>query len=90
MDLTAALSSIPGMGKKKSAGGKHTTPRRAFQIPEEWFVVAHTGARRRGQPASWWIVAAIQEKAEREGVEPLPALPWLVPPPPELKKRKGK
>lgn len=79
-----------GMGKKKPPGGKHTTPRHAVQIPEDWYAVAQAAARRKGQPTAWWIVAAVRGQAEREGAESLPELPWLTDPPPAPKKRKGK
>ena len=35
-----------GMGKKKLTGGKHVTPRRAVQLPEDWFLLAQALAAR--------------------------------------------
>lgn len=70
-----------GMGKKKKpAGGKHTTPRRAIQFPEDWFLVAQALASEgKAQPTTWYLIDLIRKDAEEKGYRPVPLLPWAQP-----------
>lgn len=69
-----------GMGKKKLTGGKHVTPRRAVQLPEDWFLLAQAlAAEGKAQPTAWYLIDLIRKDAEAKGHKPIPLLPWVTP-----------
>lgn len=64
------------MAKKKPTGGKHLTPRKAIQMPEDWYAVARKRANERAQPVMWYLITLIEADAKAAG-DAVPKLPWL-------------
>lgn len=67
------------MANKKKVSGKHQTPRRAVQLPDEWVKVAKELASDRPMPVMWYLVELIQRDAEAKKKADLPPLPWKLP-----------
>jgi len=66
------------MSKNKKVSGKHSTPRKPVQFPEDWLKVARTLAADRPTPVVWLLVELVKREAEAKGVKNLPPLPWAV------------
>lgn len=64
------------MAKKKPTGGEHKTPRKAVQLPEEWYDVARRRAGERAQPVMWYLIGLIEADAKSAGEKDIPAPPW--------------
>jgi hypothetical protein len=64
---------------KKKVSGKHVSPRRAVQIPNEWWLLAHELASARPMPTMWLLVELLQKEAKAQGKKELPPLPWDLP-----------
>jgi hypothetical protein len=68
------------MAKKKKAGGKHATPRKAVQFPADWLAVAQRRAGKRPAPVMWYLIELIKRDAEADGDTDLPPTPWTTGP----------
>jgi hypothetical protein len=66
------------MGRKKISG-KHSSPRKAVQIPADWLRIAQELAAARPMPAMWLVVELIKREAEAQGMKNLPPVPWAIP-----------
>lgn len=67
------------MSKKKprSTGGKHSTPRKPVQFPEEWLAVAKKVAAKQKMPVVWLMIELLKERAEKLAIEgEMPPVPW--------------
>jgi hypothetical protein len=60
----------------KKVSGKHSAPRKAVQLPEEWLKVAKEMASDRPMPVVWLLVELVKAEAERQGRKDLPPTPW--------------
>jgi hypothetical protein len=67
-----------GMAKRKSTSGKHSTPRKPVQVPEDWLKVIRGLAADRPMPAVWLIIEWAKQAAEAAGRKNLPPVPWAV------------
>ncbi len=67
---------LPGMGKKKPTGGKHTTQRINVGVPEPWHSVLRKLAAKRQQPVLYTLIALLKAEAEEQGIDELPPAPW--------------
>lgn len=64
---------------KKRPSGKHATPRKTIQLPQDWLRVAQQMASARPMPVMWLLVELIRREAEAKGVKDLPPPPWQPP-----------
>jgi hypothetical protein len=63
------------MSKKKQAD-RHKKPRKAVQMPEEWYTVAEELAAEQKMPLLWLLIDLLNKAGETAGKKDLPALPW--------------
>jgi hypothetical protein len=70
---------MPCMAKRKKVSGKHTSPRKTVQLPEDWLRVAQEIAAERPSPVAWYLIELIRKDAEAKGRASLPPLPWQPP-----------
>ncbi len=66
--------------KKKKVSGKHATPRKTVQLPQDWLRLAQELAAERPMPVMWLLIDLLKREAEAKGKKALPPLPWAVPP----------
>jgi hypothetical protein len=82
------------METPKPTGGRHKTPRRAVQLPADWYTIIEQLAHATKTPVTWWVIDVAREQALARGWTALPPVPWgtpLPPPPaPEPRRRKGR
>lgn len=64
---------------KKKVSGKHQTPRKTVQIPQDWLQVAQEIAATGPTPVMWYLIELIRKDAEAKGRKDLPSVPWLPP-----------
>lgn len=65
---------------KKRASGKHTTPRKNVQIPEDWYWVAKKrSVAERPVSLIYYLIELIKKDAEDAGMKDLPHVPWEMP-----------
>lgn len=64
------------MSKKKKVSGKHSTPRKTVQLPQEWLSVAQGLAADRPMPVMWLLIDLLKREAEAKGKTDLPPTPW--------------
>ena len=66
------------MGKKKKVSGKHATPRKTVQLPQDWLRVAQEMAASRPMPVMWLLIDLLRKEAEATGRKDLPPTPWTL------------
>jgi hypothetical protein len=66
------------MSKRKKVSGKHSTPRKPVQFPEDWLQVLKELAAERPMPAVWLLVELLKAHAETKGRKNLPPVPWAI------------
>lgn len=64
--------------KKKKVSGKHASPRKTVQMPEDWLKVAQELASEVPTPVMWLLVSLIHKAAEERKKTNLPPLPWQI------------
>lgn len=69
---------MTGTMPKKKTSGRHSTPRKPVQIPEDWLKVIRSMAAERPMPAVWLIIEWAKREAEAAGRKGLPPVPWAV------------
>lgn len=68
------------MAKKKKVSGKHQTPRKPVQIPEDWYALL----KRRATAKSfgivvYYLIELVKKEAEEAGDDDIPPVPWAAP-----------
>lgn len=69
------MATIVRMAKKGGKRGKHTTPRKPIQIPEDWLNLARALAAKNKQPTLWYLLGLLAAAAEAAEM-PHPKPPW--------------